>query len=179
MTKQLAGLLAAVLGAAACAAPQPPGTGAPLPERIVLQYDFAGDWAATAGDACEKRVDISDATFLGIARTADGAYHIARFFMLEQGQQAEAAVGVPDADGVLTLTLETRGVVDGRTADITYDLVLKPLDPQRIRLAGFTMTMRDQAGQTVEVNLLADPTADRKVPVLSIAGKHGLCLERL
>jgi hypothetical protein len=167
----------------ACAAPpQPAMEAGALPARIVLHYDFAGDWAATAGDYCEERLDLSEGVFLTIAGAPDGgaeAFHIARFFMLEDANRAQALVGMADETGALPLTVETEGVIDGRAAAITYDLTLKPEGPRRIRLTGFTMTAQDGAGETVRADLLAKAAADRTIPVLSAAGSRGLCLKRL
>ncbi len=167
----------------ACATPQPPATDtAALPRRVVLHYDFAGDWVATAGDYCEARIELSDGVFLTIAGATDGdpsAFHITRFFMLEDANRAHALVGVADEAGVLPLAVETEGVIDGRAAAITYDLTLQPEGPRRIRLTGFVATIRDRAGQTVRTDLLAEAAADRTIPVLSAAGSRGLCLKRL
>jgi hypothetical protein len=172
----------AALAIAACAAPQEPAldTGA-LPARVVLHYEFAGDWAATAGDACEERLGLSQGVFLTLASAdgGDSAFHVARFFMLEEASRADALVGVADHAGVLQLTVETDGVIDGRAADIAYDLRLEPHDPHHVRLTGFIMTVRDRAGETVRADLLAEAASDRTIPVLSVAGPSGLCLKRL
>jgi hypothetical protein len=189
MTRHLGAVFGTVLAVSACAgsgppaAPEPPpaATGA-LPARIVLHYDFAGDWAATAGDFCEERLDLSQGVFLTIAGAPDGGtstFHVARFFMLEEASRAEALVGVADESGVLPLSVETEGVIDGRAAAISYDLRLEPEDPHRIRLTAFMMTVQDRTGQAVRADLLAEAAADRTIPVLSAAGRRGLCLKRL
>lgn len=183
MTKRLAAVLATALAAFACTTPQQPTMETDArPQRIVLHYDFAGDWVATAGDYCEERLDLSEGVFLTIAGAPDGgpaAFHIARFFMLEDASPAHALVGMADETGVLPLTVETEGVIDGRAAAITYDLTLQPEGPRRIRLTGFMTTVQDRVGQTVRADLLADAAADRTIPVLSAAGSRGLCLKRL
>jgi hypothetical protein len=172
----------ACLSAAACAGPQPAGDAGALPARIVLHYDFAGDWAATAGDLCEDRPDISRAVFVSIA-AAPGrespAFHVARFYMLDNAAPAEALVGAADGTGNLSLAVETESVVDGRDAEVRYDLTFVPEDPRHIRLTSFRMTMRDRAGDTVRAELLARAAADPTIPVLSEAGDSGLCLKRL
>ncbi|UCH73817.1 MAG: hypothetical protein JSU82_16070 [Rhodospirillales bacterium] len=151
------------------------------PERIVLHYDFAGDWAATAGDSCDERLDLSEGVFVGITRADDSgpsAFYVSRFFMLETYARAQALVGRPDANGALPLTVETEGTIDGRNAAITYDLTLEPLDPRRVRLTAFAVAVRDRAGQAVRRDLLAE-AEERTIPVLSEAGELGLCLKRL
>ena len=183
MIRFLAILAPAALLLAACGAPEPPA--APLddlPQRIVLHYDFSGDWAATAGDGCAERLDLSQGVFLTVATTRDRtppAFHVARFFMIEEAGKAEALAGKADETGVLPLTVETQGVVDGRAAAITYDLTLEPDGPQRIWLTAFTMTVRDRTGQMAQADLLARAAADPTIPVLSEAGEKGLCLKRL
>jgi len=182
MVRRSAAAFGIALALFACTAPRPGTDSGPLPARIVLHYDFAGDWAATAGDACEERLDLSEGVFLSIAAAPDGgpaAFHVARFFMLEAGSRAQALVGIADDAGVLPLTVETEGVVDGRAAEITYDLTLEPEDPRRIRLSGFVMTARDRTGETVRADLLAEAAADPTIPALSAAGRGGLCLKRL
>ena len=183
MARRLAALSVIAFAAFACTAPQRPASEAgALPERVVLHYDFAGDWAATAGDYCEERLDLSDGVFLSIAGAADfgpSSFHVARFFMLEEAQRAEALMGAVDETGTLPLTVETEGVIDGRAAAITYDLTLEPEDPHRIRLTAFVMTVRDGTGETVRADLLAKAATDPTIPVLSVAGSGGLCLKRL
>jgi len=183
MARRLAALSVMAFAAFACTAPQRPAMeGGALPERVVLHYDFAGDWAATAGDYCEERLDLSEGVFLSIAAAPDGdpsAFHVARFFMLEEANRAQALVGTADEAGALPLTVETDGVIDGRAAAVTYDLTLEPEDPHRIRLTAFVMTVQDRAGETVRADLLATAAADRTIPVLSVAGRRGLCLKRL
>ena len=183
MTRRMVPIFAAALAVSACAGSKPPepapNAGA-LPARIVLHYDFAGDWAATAGDYCEERLDLSQGVFLTVAGAdGGGAFHVARFFMLEEASRADALVGVADHAGVLQLTVETDGVVDGRAAEIAYDLRLEPHDPHHVRLTAFMMTVRDRAGETVRADLLAEAASDRTIPVLSVAGPGGLCLKRL
>jgi len=170
------------LAVAACAAPQPPADPVALPSRIVLHYDFAGDWAATKGDQCEERLDISDAVFLSIAPAPGddpSAFHVARFFMLEEGAPAQALVATTDGAGDLSLIVETEEVIDGRDAEVTFNLTLEPEDPRHVRLTAFRMTMRDRAGLTVQADLLARAAADPTIPVLSEAGSLGLCLKRM
>lgn len=173
-------LALAVFGCTSARTPE--GTVGLLPERIVLQYDYTGDWAATAGDHCQERLDLSRAVFLGIDASPDGgasAFHIARFFMLDEARRAQALVGVADGTGVLPLTVETEAVIDGRDASVTYDLMLEPQDPHHIRMTVFRMTARDLAGRTIQADLLAETAADPTIPVLSAAGSRGLCLKRL
>ncbi len=183
MTRRCITAIATALALFGCAtAPQRDGGVAAPPQRVVLHYDFAGDWAATAGDGCAERLDLSDAVFLTIAGAGDGdpsAFHVARFFMLEEARRAEALVGRADPGGVLPLRVETEGVIDGRPAAITYDLTLRSEGPRRIRLTGFLITVRDGAGETVRRDLLAAAAADPTIPVLSEAGDTGLCLKRL
>lgn len=176
-------MILVALALAGCTKPgetvAPPTT--PLPDRVVLHYDFSGDWAATAGDQCAERLDLSQGVFLTIDRAEEAAdnFHIARFFMLEDAERAEALVGVPDQDGTVTLLVETAGIIDGRDAEIVYLLVLKPAGAHYVRLTAFTMTVRDRAGETVQADLLARAAVDPSIPVLSEAGEGGLCLKRL
>ena len=184
MIRSLLPLTSAALLLAACGAPEPPAVPRhDLPQRVVLHYDFAGDWAATAGDDCTERLDLSQGVFLTVAGAPDGgspsAFHVARFFMLEEAGRADALTGKADETGVLPLTVETEGVVDGRAAAITYDLTLEPDGPRRIWLTAFTMTVRDRAGQAVQADILARAAADPTIAVLSEAGQRGLCLKRL
>lgn len=184
VTRTIAWLCLAVLSLAACTRPDAsvaPST-APLPQRVVLHYDFAGDWAATAGDACAERLDLSQGVFLTIAGAADrspAAFHVARFFMIEEAERAEALVGTADETGRLSLTVETEGVIDGRAAAITYDLRLEPDGPRRVWLTAFAMTVRDRTGEAARADLLARAATDPTIPVLSEAGERGLCLKRL
>jgi hypothetical protein len=141
-----------------------------LPERILLHYDFSGDWMATAGDQCNERLDLSESVFLSIAASQQGEpdrYHIANFFMLESGEPAEALVGIAD------------GYVDDRRARIIYNLLLEQEGALVIRLRAFTMTIRDAQGRATETDLLAEAVADPSIPILGATGNQGLCLKRL
>lgn len=170
------------LAVAACSATPPPATDtAAPPARIVLHYDFAGDWAATKGDRCEERLDLSQEVLLTIANVPErgpGAFHIARFTALEGGERAEALVGVVQENGALPLTVETVGIVDGRMVEMTLDLTLQAETPRHIRLTAYTASIREQSGRTVSMDLLAD-AARTGGSVLSEAGQEGLCLKRL
>lgn len=153
-----------------------------LPERVILHYDFSGDWLATAGDQCTERLDLSEAVFLSIEAAQEGEpdrYHIADFFMLEPGEPAEALVGTSDGDGALALAVETEGVVDGRRAAIIYAMLLRQEGALHLRLRAFTMTVRDAQGRSTETDLLAEAAADPSVPMLGALGSQGLCLKRL
>lgn len=173
---------AAVFLLAACAGPEAEDPSQPLPERVVLHYDFAGDWMATAGDQCVERLNLSETVFLSIATVPNGnrdQYHIADFFMLEQGEPAGALVGTADGDGRLALAVETEGDVDGRRAAIVYALLLAQEGAHTVRLRAFTMTVRDGNGQAAETDLLAEAAADPSIPMLGAMGSRGLCLKRL
>jgi hypothetical protein len=153
-----------------------------LPERILLHYDFSGDWMATAGDQCNERLDLSESVFLSIAASQQGEpdrYHIANFFMLESGEPAEALVGIADGYGKLALAVETEGLVDDRRARIIYNLLLEQEGALVIRLRAFTMTIRDAQGRATETDLLAEAVADPSIPILGATGNQGLCLKRL
>jgi hypothetical protein len=172
----------ALLILAACTASTDREPEAPLPQRVVLHYDFSGDWLATAGDQCSERLDLAEAVFLSIGAAAQDApdrYYITDFFMLEPGEPAEAVVGTEDGDGRLTLAVDTEGMVDGRRADITYTLKLEQQGPFFIRLYGFTMKVRDPQGPATETDLLAKAAADPSIPILGSRGSRGLCLKRL
>lgn len=172
----------AILTLAACTGPQDKGPALPLPERVVLQYDFSGDWMATAGDQCVERLDLSETVFLSIGASQEGEsdrYHIADFFMLESGKPAEALVGTVDGNGWLGLAVETEGMVDGRRAEIIYALLLEQEGALVIRLRAFTMTVRNPQGGATETDLLAEAAADPSIPILGATGDNGLCLKRL
>ncbi len=167
---------------AACVGPDDEDRTRPLPERVLLHYDFSGDWLATAGDQCAERLDLSETVFLSIAASQESQpdrYHIADFFMLDEGEPAEALVGTADGDGRLALAVETEGVVDGRHAAIIYALLLEQEGALAIRLRAFTMTVRDVQGRATEADLLAEAAADPSVPMLGAQGGRGLCLKRL
>ena len=174
--------LALFLALAACAGDAGDEPARPLPERVLLHYDFSGDWMATAGDQCSERLDLSESAFLSIGTPPDGEpdrYHIEDFFMLEEGEPAEALVSSPYGDGKLGLAVETTGIVDGHPAAIIYALLLEQEGAQILRLRVFTMTARDAQGRVTETNLLAEAAADPSVPILGAAGAEGLCLKRL
>ena len=170
------------LALAACAGTEDDEANQPLPERVVLHYDFSDDWMATAGNQCAERLDLSETVFLTIGADPGGdsdKYHIANFFMLDPGEPAEALVGTVDGDGWLGLAVETEGVVDGRRAGIIYAMLLEPEGALVIRLRSFTMTVRNPQGGTTETDLLAEAAADPSVPMLGATGNRGLCLKRL
>lgn len=171
----------ALLFAAGCAGEEL----APLPQRTVVFYDYTGAWAATAGNECEDRVDLSDGVFLVVGRapagTPDGFY-AEYFFMLDPNQPADAPVGRIAADGGLALTIETRGTVGGRRADITYRLRLEPIEFSHVLVTSLTRTVRissepDAAARSLDLIREREPSAD--VPALAAAGGEGLCLRRL
>lgn len=166
----------------ACSGPKEENTAQPLPERIILHYDFSGDWMATAGDQCAERLELSEAVFLSLGASPDGEpdrYHIADLFMLEPGEPAEALVGTADGDGRLALAVETEGMVDGRRAAIIYAILLQQEGALHLRLRAFTMTVRDVHGRATETDLLAEAAADPSIPMLGARGSRGLCLKRL
>jgi len=170
------------LALAACSGSQDKEPVLQLPERILLHYDFSGDWMATAGDQCNERLDLSEAVFLSIAASQQGEpdnYHIADFFLLESGEPAEALVGIADGYGKLALAVETEGLVDDRRAKIIYNLLLEQEGALVIRLRAFTMTIRDAQGRATETDLLAEAAADPSIPLLGASGNQGLCLKRL
>lgn len=177
-------LLAATLLAslAACTGSQDSDSARPLPERVLLHYDFSGDWMATAGDQCSERLDLSETVFLSIGTASDGTpdrYHIADFFMLEPGEPAEAQVSSPYEHGKLGLAVETEGMVDGRRARIIYAMLLEQEGALVLRLRAITMTATDNSGHVSQVDLLAEAAADPSIPFLGAAGSKGLCLRRL
>jgi len=175
-------VVAIVLALAGCGGPDEGDPAQPLPERVLLSYDFSGDWMATAGDQCSERINLSDTVFLSIRTAPESGpdrYHIANFFMLEPGEPAEAVVGTPDGYGKLALAVETEGVVDGRRAPIIYALLLEQEGTFAIRLRAFTMAVRDPQGRLTETDLLAAAAADPTIPFLGAAGSRGLCLKRL
>lgn len=154
----------------------------PLPERVLLHYDFSGDWMATAGDQCSERLDLSETVFLSIGTAPNGTpdrYHIADFFMLEPGEPTEAQVSFPYEHGKLGLAVETEGLVDGRRARIIYAMLLEQEGALVLRLRAFTMTATDNGGHVSQVDLLAEAAADPSIPFLGAAGSKGLCLRRL
>jgi hypothetical protein len=167
---------------AACTNPGDEELGQPLPERVVLHYDFSGDWVATSGDQCAERLDLSETAFLSIGAAQEGEldrYHIADLFMLEPGEPAEALVGTADGDGRLALAVETEGMVDGHRASIIYALLLQQEGALIIRVRAFTMTVRNPQGGAAETDLLAEAAADPSIPMLGARGCRGLCLKRL
>ena len=169
--------LAALLSACAAAGPPP---GAALPERIVLFYDFAGNWAPTAGDTCEARLGLSDVALLSVVRASEDTprrLHVDDFFLLEPGRKAQALVGEIADDGSLTLEIESEGEVDGREAAIVWRLRLEPHDTGHVRMTGLTMTAR-AGGEAATRDLLAADAAPN-FPELAIAGPGGLCLRRM
>jgi hypothetical protein len=173
---------AVLFALAACTGPTSNDVSEPLPERVLLHYDFSGDWMAAAGDQCSERLDLSETVFLTVVASPDGApdrYHIADFFMLEPGEPAEAIVGVADGNGNLELSVETEGIVDGKRAAITYKLLLEQESARIMRLRGFDMLVRDSGGRTSEIDLLAEAANDPSIPVLGAQGNRGLCLKRL
>lgn len=174
--------VAMVLALAACTGPKDEEPKQPLPERVVLHYDFSGDWMATAGDQCAERLDLSETIFLSLAASQEDEpdrYHIADLFMLEPGEPAEALVGTADGDGRLALAVETEGMVDDRRAAIIYALLLQQEGALHLRLRAFTMTVRDAHGRATETDLLAAAAADPSIPLLGARGNRGLCLKRL
>lgn len=167
---------------AACTGSRDGESTQPLPERVILHYDFSGDWMATAGDQCTERLDLSEAVFLSIGASQEGEpdrYHIADFFMLEPGEPAEALVGTADGDGMLAMAVETEGTVDGRRAAIIYALLLRQEGALHLRLRAFTMTVVDAQGRSTMTDLLAEAAADPSIPMLGALGRQGLCLKRL
>lgn len=174
-----AALLALVLGG--CAAMDPIARNGGRPERIVLHYDFAGEWAATAGDDCAPRLGLSDGIFVEIASEPDGAsgrFHVEKFFMLEPGDRARALVASMDGDGVLPLMVETETVTDGGRIPVTYRLHLRAVDANHVRLTGFQAMLPGRAEDS-SVDLLAEAASGVGIPVLAAAGRRGLCLKRL
>jgi hypothetical protein len=173
---------ALLLALAACTGSPENDTARPLPERVLLHYDFSGNWMATAGDQCGERLDLSETVFLSIGAAKDGPpdrYYITDFFMLEPGEPAEAQVSSPYEHGKLGLAVETEGMVDGRRAKIIYAMLLEQEGALVLRLRAFTMTATDANGHVTEVDLLAEAAADPSIPVLGAAGSKGLCLRRL
>lgn len=172
---------AALLTLAACATSTDRKPEPPLPQRVVLHYDFSGDWVATAGDQCSERLDLSENIFLSIGTAPEGGpdrYYITDFFMLEPGQPAQANVGVADGSGKLTLSVDTEGTVHGRHANITYTLKLEQQGPYAIRLYGFAMKLWDAQDPPQVTDLLAKAAADPTIPILGASGSKGLCLKR-
>lgn len=172
-------LLALLLGG--CAALDPIARNGGRPERIVLHYDFAGAWAATAGDECAPRLGMSDDVFVAIASDPNGGagrFYVERFFMLAPGDRAQALVAAMDIDGTLPLTVETEAPIDRPNAPIIYRLRLQALDTNHIRLTAFHAVVGTPGGDS-SIDLLADAASRTGVPVLSAAGQHGLCLLRL
>lgn len=177
MTARFLALAFLVLLLSACSSSR---DDAAIPARILLHYDFSGDWVATAGEECAERLGLSDSVFLAVAAVEGqtGHYYIADFFMLEPGEPAEAQVGTADIEGRLTLVVETAGVVEGMRANILYSLALEQETAMTIRLRGLSMAARDGEGRIKEVNLLIEATADPTIPTLGAAGTSGLCLQR-
>lgn len=174
----------ACMAAAACAGPQAADNAQALPARIVLRYDFAGDWAATAGDACEERPGLSDRAFLTIADVPErgpSAFHIARLASLEESDQVAALVGIADETGVLRLAVETPGLLDGRAVVRTLRLTLQPDSPRYIWLTAYVLDIHDDSDPVLFADLLANAVASRGAgaSMLSEAGDEGLCLKRL
>lgn len=156
---------------------------APLPESVLLYYDFSGDWAATAGNECSNRLDLSESAFLSIAReTQEGEerFYASNFFMLVAGEWAEALLGEMRPDGTLMLSIETKTMLDGRPSAVTYILLLDPESTRRLRLYEFHMTALDLSdGRRGTITLLSEGEFDPSVPALSAAGSRGLCLVRM
>lgn len=177
-----AGIVALLaIAIAGCVAVDPIARNGGRPERIVLHYDFSGEWAATAGDECAPRLGLSDGVFIGIAANSNGAagrFYVERFFMLGSGDRAQALVATMDADGTLPLAVETETMTDGRRMPVTYHLRLESLDASHVRLTGFHAIVKTQAGES-SIDLLADAASGVGIPVLSAAGRRGLCLKRL
>jgi len=176
-----AALVAITLALSACATSPPAGDALAPPQRIVLHYDFAGDWAATAGDSCEERLDLSQKPLLSIASVRErgpSAFHIAQFAALEGAEAPQAVVGVVQDGGVLPLAVEMASVIDGRPVDMRLDLTLKAETPRYIRLTAYTATIRERTGEITTIDLFAD-AARTGGSVLSEAGEGGLCLKRL
>lgn len=175
--RRIAGLLAA-LALSSCG-----GGETRLPESVLLYYDFSGDWAATAGNECARRLDLSDAAFISIAaETQDGVerFYLGNFFMLVKGERAEALLGESRPDGTLMLSVETETMLDGRASAVTYILLLAPEGNRHVRLYEFHMTALDLAdGRKGTVTLLSGDYADRSIPALAAAGSRGLCLMRM
>lgn len=166
---------------AGCAAIDPIARNGGRPERIVLHYDFTGEWAATAGDDCAPRLGLSDGIFIAIASEPDGTpgqFHVERLFMLEPGDRARALVASMDGDGVLPLAVETETMTEGRRIPVTYRLHLRAVDPNHVRLTGFQALLPGQ-GEDSSVDLLAEAASGAGIPVLAAAGPRGLCLTRL
>ncbi len=159
------------------------GEDARLPESVLLYYDFTGDWAATAGDGCARRIDLSDAAFLSIAaETRDGVerFYVSNFFMLVAGERSEALLGEARPDGALFLSLETETMLDGRPSAVTYLLFLEPETNRHLRLVELHMTALDLTdGRKGTVALLSGDYAERTIPALAAAGPRGLCLVRM
>lgn len=156
----------------------------PLPQRTVLYYDYVGAWAATAGNECEERVDLSDGVFIAIAPDPSGErgrFYAEYFFVLDPQERAQASVGQMAADGSLTLSIDSHGTVDGRQAAISYTLGFEPKNFSHILLTRFDRTVRDATGtdEVSTIDLLQDPTATQTVPVLAAASAEGLCLRRM
>lgn len=155
-----------------------------MPQRTVLYYDYVGAWAATAGNECEQRVDLSDGVFIAIAPAPSGErgrFYAEYFFALDPQQKAQAIVGQLSLDGSLTLSVDTRGTVDGREADIGYILKFAPKDFSHVLLTSFERTVRDTTGadEASTTDLLQDPATRGRIPVLAVAGAEGLCLRRM
>ena len=155
----------------------------PLPQSVLLYYDFSGDWAATAGNECARRLDLSDAAFISIAaETRQGVerFYIGNFFMLVKGERAEALLGETRPDGTLLLSVETETMLDGRPSAVTYILFLEPETNRNLRLLEFHMTALDLVdGRKGTLTLLSGGDADPSVPALAAAGSRGLCLVRM
>lgn len=158
----------------------------PPSSRIVLFYDYSGAWAATAGDACDRQIGLSDGVFVSIQRDPAGdrnRFYPDGFFMIEPDVQAEALPGVVEADGALELAIESAARVGGQPAVITYRLRLAARDPYHIRVTSFQRTVRavgaSGESMTETVELLEDEELRETVPVLATAGAQGLCLRRL
>ena len=171
-------ILLAALALTSCA-----GDDKQLPESVLLYYDFSGDWAATAGNECSRRLDLSDSAFLSIAaerRDGTERFYLSNFFMLVAGERSEALLGEARPDGALYLSVETETVLDGRPAAVTYTMFLDPETNRNLRLVELHMTALDlEDGRKGTVRLLSEGDADPSVPALAAAGSRGLCLVRM
>lgn len=174
----------AVLLLAGCAGPQlsPPPQ---LPQRTVLYYDYVGAWAATEGNECAERVDLSNGVFLAIGPDPAGergTFRAEYFFMLEPEDQVAPTLGRLTPDGGLALDIKTRGAIDGRQADITYRLTLEPMDVSHVLVKRLEMDvafLSESGTEARSIDLLGDAAVAERVPDLAIGGRDGICLRRM